>query len=945
MAATLAPAGFGAYRVPADPAAAAARAGVSLSLLPPQSAAPDSNGGSGGSSAAAAAPPTADGWRSPRKRNPNGSAGGRLSTPASPVAKPSPSASLNSVAAQESAVLSAAAAVAGAYAYSLTPHQPRVTTFPGPVVALANNLLSALRHDAFTLVRAPLDSNTNNLNASIAKIAAAAADPVPAPPDFALSLLECSVSLWTASASAAAAAAAAAEDSALLSCSRLHWDLRTVASIPVTRARLLASVPSGAAVGVAAATAAAAASALLAGPAAPALRYYSGVDRDLNPLLGDAVVAAAATYGVADELRAHTLRRRAARSASASASARTGGPTGGSGGSAVPASVAWGSTFSRRSPPQLLTVPIGALALLRSLRALSGGRCMLLAVDKLAQPATPVLAHDTRAPPAASAASLVTTGAAAGPGADAGVAPLLLPGRRAPAVVIAGGQPSVVLNAAALRAYAHGTGGACLVSAADAAGAPTGAGVVAVVYNDASPAAALAAADADADDAGLDGGSGSNAALLLRRAAHMADLRAPALPPLQGAPLAPGLAVLPPAVAAAATAAAALAAGDAAAAGAGDVGVDAEAIATLATLALAAAAPATPALAATFDALAADAEASALPLPLPAHLALPLLPHEPVPPCPLLAFPPRLAAGCGPAAGANAPALLRLRRWGLRAAAAAALGPLSAAPRHARFLALAAEALARGVGSDLPPQQPLGSTLAVGSGHGSGSASASASAGAEASLRLLWDAVALLREADCDPLLLAALSDCLVHHVARLVRAATAAGGDAAPAGSGAGAQQKGQQGQGRARGGSVSAVSSGAGAASLPAPLRACWAALQDCLLRAVARDYPLPQGADVSFAAGQTLLAMRAYPCAVSCFALSVVRHGEHCATAHNMGLCMLFMEKPVAALAWFDEALALEPALTEARRWRRAVLKRIEADERKRSYMAAQNARNRA
>jgi tetratricopeptide (TPR) repeat protein len=217
-----------------------------------------------------------------------------------------------------------------------------------------------------------------------------------------------------------------------------------------------------------------------------------------------------------------------------------------------------------------------------------------------------------------------------------------------------------------------------------------------------------------------------------------------------------------------------------------------------------------------------------------------------------------------------------------------------------------------------------------------------ASAAAETHLQLLWDSVALLKDADCDPLLLALLADATVARVAAVVQATAPDAAVGAAAGGGAG---------GRARAGSMSAASSAAGdgagtaagAASLPPAVRACWAAMQACLLRAAARDYPFRGGADASFAAGQVLLAMRAYPAAVSCFSLSVVRHGEHCATAHNLGLCMAYMGKPVAALAWFDEALALEPELAEARRWRRAVLRRIAADERKREFLRAENRRN--
>lgn len=81
----------------------------------------------------------------------------------------------------------------------------------------------------------------------------------------------------------------------------------------------------------------------------------------------------------------------------------------------------------------------------------------------------------------------------------------------------------------------------------------------------------------------------------------------------------------------------------------------------------------------------------------------------------------------------------------------------------------------------------------------------------------------------------------------------------------------------------------------------------------------YPIGEKRDLAFELGMLLYGMAYYAQALEFFGHSLRLYGPDASTAYNLGMCHYGLRQLEAALAWVEQALALEPAFEAAREMR--------------------------
>jgi tetratricopeptide (TPR) repeat protein len=98
--------------------------------------------------------------------------------------------------------------------------------------------------------------------------------------------------------------------------------------------------------------------------------------------------------------------------------------------------------------------------------------------------------------------------------------------------------------------------------------------------------------------------------------------------------------------------------------------------------------------------------------------------------------------------------------------------------------------------------------------------------------------------------------------------------------------------------------------------------------LERVVKHHFPATDGSDVCFDVGMICQLLGRPREALDMYQRSLEYFGEAAATRHNMGLCYYQLDQNRAALAMFEQVLAVEPEHEQARRFRERVAPLLEA-----------------
>jgi hypothetical protein len=102
----------------------------------------------------------------------------------------------------------------------------------------------------------------------------------------------------------------------------------------------------------------------------------------------------------------------------------------------------------------------------------------------------------------------------------------------------------------------------------------------------------------------------------------------------------------------------------------------------------------------------------------------------------------------------------------------------------------------------------------------------------------------------------------------------------------------------------------------------------LGDLLERAAALTFLQPADADTALEIGGSLAALDRPIAALSALAESMVVFGPSPPACFGSGMCMMMLDHPAEALAFFDQALAIDPAYPAALHWRPQAVERLKS-----------------